>query len=65
MGFVVGACGVEVGASGVCVAVGVTLGCGGIEVSVTGGVTRRSNCCPGRMMEVELRPEQESQLEEI
>ena len=47
---------VAVGAGGVRVMVGVTLGGGGIGVSVAGGVTRRSSCCPGRMIEPDVSP---------
>ena len=47
---------VEVGVTGVCVIVGVTLAWGGIGVAVAGGVTRRSSCCPGWMMEAEVSP---------
>ena len=47
---------VGVAAVGERVMVGVALGGAGVEVAVAGGVTRSSNCCPGRMMEAELRP---------
>ena len=55
-GRMVGNSWVEVGLTGVCVFVEVTLGRAGTGVSVAGGVTRRSSCCPGWMMEAEVSP---------
>jgi hypothetical protein len=47
---------VDVEVTEVCVIVKVTFGRAGIGVAVAGGVTRRSSCCPGRMMEAEVSP---------
>ena len=47
---------VDVGVRGVCVLDGGMLGSVGIGVIVTGGVTRKSSCCPGWITESEGSP---------
>jgi hypothetical protein len=56
MGSVVVNSWVDVEVTGVCVIVEVAFGRAGIGVAVAGGVTRRSNCCPGWMMETGVSP---------
>ena len=49
-------CSVVVGTSGVCVDVGVAEGGAGVGVTEAGGVTRKSNFCPGWMIADDVSP---------